>query len=153
MANVVLLPGCTIELLALTAPLASVTTMSWGALPSLTRNRVVPDFTSIVLGVNLNSDIDTFVEPAGCRAPAAAPPPPPQAASASTSRPATTAFRPRRDAGGFRSEVAAPLSATNRPNSIHATASETGTLNSSIAIGGPNARPALTRGSPPPWSR
>jgi hypothetical protein len=37
----------------------------------------------------------------------------------------------------------------NRPSSIQATASEIGTLKSSIAIGGPNASPALTRGRLP----
>src|SRR5207253_10619503 len=55
--------------------------------------------------------------------------------------------------GGLGYERVARRSAMNRPSSIQATASAICTLNSSIAIGGPKARPALTRGSTPPWSR
>src|SRR5215471_1373830 len=102
MLNVTLLPGWTRELLAFTAPLESVTTRSCAELPSLTRNTVAPDVTSIALGENLNSVIVTLVEPAGCSPDA--PPPPPHAASASTStsRPVTTAVRARPVLGRLR---------------------------------------------------
>jgi predicted phosphoribosyltransferase len=66
---------------------------------------------------------------------------------------AGTASSARTDDGGCGDAAAARRRARNRPTSIQATATASGTLNSSIATGGPNARPGLTRGTMPPWSR
>jgi predicted phosphoribosyltransferase len=75
------------------------------------------------------------------------------AASGGPAQRAGTASSARTDDGGCEGAAAARRRARNRPSSIQATAPASGTLNSSIATGGPNARPGLTRGTMPPWSR